>query len=63
MLAALEATRECLDAIEFASLGEAQVELAFGLLEHEVQHHGQLIRFVYGNGLAFPASWRERYTV
>ena len=33
------------------------------LLEHEVQHHGQLIRYVYANGLSFPASWSERYTV
>ena len=32
-------------------------------LEHEVQHHGQLIRFVYGNALTFPESWHDRYTV
>jgi hypothetical protein len=33
------------------------------LLEHEIQHHGQLIRFVYGNRLSFPESWNQRYTV
>lgn len=33
------------------------------LLEHEIQHHGQLIRFVYSNKLKFPKSWNERYTV
>lgn len=37
--------------------------LVLGLLEHEVQHHGQLIRFAYGLGLSFPASWKRRYTV
>ena len=63
VLVALETTRERLGAIDLANLTEAQVDLAFGLLEHEVQHHGRLIRFVYGNGLTFPASWHERYTV
>jgi len=58
-----EATRRRLADINFADLSSGQVEFAFGLLEHEVQHHGQLIRFVYGNGLTFPDSWHERYTV
>jgi hypothetical protein len=63
ILTALEATRAKLGAIEFASLADQQIELAFALLEHEVQHHGQLIRFVYANGLTFPKSWNARYTV
>ncbi len=63
VLAALEATQERLGEIDFAGLSETQVDLAFELLEHEVQHHGQLIRFVYANGLTFPVSWNERYTV
>jgi hypothetical protein len=63
VLAALQATHKRLDEIGFMDLTEAQVDLAFALLEHEVQHHGQLIRFVYGNGLTFPESWRKRYTV
>jgi hypothetical protein len=33
------------------------------LLEHEVQHHGQLIRYLYGNGLPIPPSWKERYSL
>ena len=41
----------------------AYTKLRFALLEHEVQHHGQLIRFVYGNKLSFPESWNKRYTV
>lgn len=40
-----------------------QVDLAFDLLEHEIQHHGQLIRYIYGNKLTFPKSWHDRYTV
>ena len=63
VLGALEATHKRLHEIDFANLSDAQLELAFALLEHEVQHHGQLIRFVYGNGLSFPESWNKRYTV
>lgn len=59
----MDKSHQCLDEIDFADLSEAQVHLAFDLLEHEVQHHGQLIRFVYGNGLSFPGSWHQRYTV
>lgn len=63
VLAALEATYKQMNEIDFAGLTDVQVELAFDLLEHEIQHHGQLIRFVYGNGLTFPESWNKRYTV
>lgn len=63
VLVALEATHKRMNEIDFADLTDAQVDLAFDLLEHEVQHHGQLIRFVYGNGLTFPESWNKRYTV
>lgn len=37
--------------------------LLFDLLEHEVQHHGQLIRYAYANKIDFPKSWNIRYTV
>jgi hypothetical protein len=63
VLAALETTHKKMSEIDFTALTDAQVELAFSLLEHEVQHHGQLIRFIYGNGLTFPESWNKRYTV
>lgn len=63
VLAALQSTHERLNEINFTDLTDAQIELAFDLLEHEIQHHGQLIRFVYGNGLTFPVSWQQRYTV
>ena len=63
VLAALEATQARLATVDFAGLGDGQLALAFDLLEHEVQHHGQLIRYVYANGLTFPESWNKRYTV
>ena len=37
--------------------------LALDLLEHEAQHHGQLIRYLYGLRLPIPASWRSRYAL
>lgn len=63
VLVALEASHKQMNDIDFTNLTDIQIELAFDLLEHEVQHYGQLIRFVYGNGLVFPDSWNKRYTV
>jgi hypothetical protein len=63
VLAALDATHQQLHLLDFTSLTDVQLDLAFDLLEHEIQHHGQLIRFVYGNGLTFPESWHQRYMV
>lgn len=63
VLAALETTHQHLLDIDLMDLTDAQVALAFELLEHEVQHHGQLIRFVYANRLTFPDTWTKRYTV
>jgi len=42
---------------------EVAGEILFTILEHEVQHHGQLIRYVYGNNWDFPESWKQHYTV
>lgn len=58
-----ETHAECLSYLTSHPLTEVQIELLLQLLEHEIQHHGQLIRYVYGNALTFPASWKERYTV
>ncbi len=63
VLTALEETEKRLNEINFTELTDGQIDLAFNLLEHEIQHHGQLIRFVYANGLTFPESWHARYTV
>lgn len=61
--AALRSSLDRLSRIEFESLAERQIELALDLLEHEVQHHGQFIRYVYANRLSFPASWNRRYSL
>ncbi|HUN24491.1 MAG TPA: hypothetical protein PK299_15285 [Anaerolineales bacterium] len=63
VLAALEASAEQLSEIAFNHLNEKQLSLAFDLLEHEVQHHGQLVRYVYANQLTFPTSWQKRYAL
>ncbi|NOT03041.1 MAG: hypothetical protein HOP27_00415 [Anaerolineales bacterium] len=63
VLAVLDATHKRMNEIDFADLTDVQINLAFDLLEHEIQHHGQMIRFVYGNKLTFPDSWNKRYTV
>ena len=46
-----------------AQLTEAQDRLVLDLLEHEAQHHGQLIRFLYALRLPIPASWKARYAL
>lgn len=63
VLDALEASSQLLNQIDFENLSDTQIKLAFDLLEHEIQHHGQLIRYVYANKLTFPESWHQRYTV
>jgi len=40
---------------------EGQARLAVQLLEHEVQHHGQFIRYLYGLKIGVPKGWKERY--
>jgi hypothetical protein len=39
------------------------VDQAFALLEHETQHHGQLIRYLYGLGIPRPESWQHQYAL
>jgi hypothetical protein len=63
VLETLESSSKRLNGLDFENLPEKQIKLAFDLLEHEIQHHGQLIRYVYANKLTFPESWHKRYTV
>lgn len=39
------------------------VDQALALLEHETQHHGQLIRYLYGLGIPRPESWQRQYAL
>ncbi len=56
-------SNEFLSFLRAHELNDTQKEFLLNLLEHEIQHHGQLIRFVYANRLGFPESWNKRYTV
>ncbi|MGL4239244.1 hypothetical protein [Tabrizicola sp.] len=64
--AALAASRDQItDRIRIASqaLDDAREAVLIDLLEHEVQHHGQLIRYFYANGLPFPPDFARRYAL
>jgi hypothetical protein len=56
-----EAVSQVLERLE--TYGDAQSRLLLDLLEHEAQHHGQLIRYLYGLELAIPPSWKSRYAL
>lgn len=59
---ALESSRDAVVEAVAAS-PNASGEMILELLLHETQHHGQLIRYVYGLGLDFPTSWRQRWNL
>ncbi|MEW6713026.1 MAG: hypothetical protein AB1403_24615 [Candidatus Riflebacteria bacterium] len=63
VLESLGASAHTILGLDFEKLDDSQLELAFDLLEHEIQHHGQLIRYIYANRLNFPANWNARYHV
>lgn len=44
-------------------LSSEQIDFFLDLLEHETQHHGQLIRYIYGNKIPVPQSWKSRYSL
>jgi hypothetical protein len=46
-----------------APLDAPRTALLVDLLEHEAQHHGQLIRYFYANELPFPPSFAKRYAL
>lgn len=62
---ALEATAVEVDAwvAEIPADDEESFAYALALLEHETQHHGQLIRYLYGLGILRPESWRRQYAL
>lgn len=42
---------------------EASFSYVLSLLEHETQHQGQLIRFLYGLRIDRPQSWQQQYAL
>ena len=65
ILRLLELTRhEVLNAVGTSDeLTSARLPFLLDLLEHESQHHGQLIRYLYALGIERPPSWRGRYAL
>lgn len=61
LVASAAAVTESLAGLE--ELSEVQERFALALLEHEAQHHGQLIRYLYGLRLPVPDAWKERYSL
>lgn len=61
----LEGTRnDFLNSIKkLSSLSSAQQSLMLDLIEHEAQHHGQLVRYLYGQKIPVPATWKKRYNL
>lgn len=45
------------------ALTDARQGVLLDLIEHEAQHHGQLIRYFYANGLPFPPAFASRYAL
>lgn len=48
---------------EITSTDEYGTNMALQLLEHEAQHHGQLIRYLYALPLPIPESWVQKYAL
>lgn len=42
---------------------DTRTDLKLGLLEHENQHLGQILRYLLGLGIDPPAGWRKRFTL
>ena len=63
--AALESTAADVDAWVEGLSGDDEQSFAYALalLEHETQHHGQLIRYLYALDIPRPATWREQYAL
>lgn len=55
-----EALIEVLGDLEWT---DARGRLLLDLLEHETQHQGQLIRYIYALGRPFPESWATRWAL
>lgn len=44
-------------------LNSTQQSLLVDFIEHEAQHHGQLVRYLYAENLTIPESWKKRYNL
>ena len=58
-----QSAQACKDALAGLDWTSAREALLLSLLEHEIQHQGQLIRYLYGLELPIPAVWRKRWSL
>lgn len=58
-----ESAERVIEVLAAVDLDDARSDYALELLEHETQHQGQLIRYLYGLRLEIPASWKERWAL
>lgn len=64
VLEALDRSEEALiEVLGDLAWTDAREHLLLDLLEHETQHQGQLIRFIYALGRPFPESWATRWAL
>lgn len=54
---------EVAEVVSDSDLSGPRHHLLMDLLEHEAQHQGQLIRYVYALGGNFPQSWKDRWAL
>ncbi|MDP6605350.1 MAG: hypothetical protein QF664_03690 [Dehalococcoidia bacterium] len=52
-----------LEVLGAVDLDDTRSDYALDLLEHETQHQGQLIRYLYGLRLDIPQSWKDRWAL
>ena len=61
---ALAASASAFRAAALASpADETRIDLRLGLLEHESQHLGQILRYLLGLGIEPPPGWKERFAL
>ena len=65
VLKKLKESRSSIEAFisKVSDISVEQQGLLFSLIEHEAQHHGQIIRYLYGLELTIPESWKKRYSL
>jgi len=58
-----KAGQDLFESIQGVEPDTDRLNLLFDLLEHEAQHHGQLIRYFYANDIEFPTEFADRYSL
>ncbi len=51
------------EAAQASAADETRADLKLGLLEHESQHLGQILRYLLGLGIDPPPGWKQRFAL